>query len=87
MTISAQVEEALELLQNRRQIALKSKKSGEFAYGQVCAYNECIAVLKDLKKNMEDTKKQTKNQNNKIKEVLSIINPTDDCAEKGIQIV
>jgi hypothetical protein len=53
MNLSNRIQEDIELLQNRRQLALKSKQDSQFAYGRVTAFNECLATLKDLKKSIE----------------------------------
>ena len=53
MNLTNRIQEDIELLQNRRQLALKSKQDSQFAYGRVTAFNECLATLKDLKKSIE----------------------------------
>ena len=53
MNLTNRIQEDIELLQNRRQLALKSKQDSQYSYGRVTAFNECIATLKDLKKSIE----------------------------------
>jgi hypothetical protein len=50
MNIRKSVDDALELLQNLRLRAIKGNSSGEFNYGKTCAYNECINIVKDIRK-------------------------------------
>ena len=58
MNINREIEDALEILQNRRKIAIKSARSDStYSYGRVTAFNECIAILKDIKKRMDRAEK------------------------------
>jgi len=61
MNIERELEEAIDLLQNRRKISIKvAPQIGEYRYGMVKAYNECLEILKDMKKRMDRDQKITK---------------------------
>ena len=61
MNIERELEEAIDLLQNRRKISIKvAPQIGEYRYGMVKAYNECLEILKDMKKRMDRDEKITK---------------------------
>jgi len=58
MNVLGQITDGIELLENRKKIAVKSGRGPEsIAYGKTLAYTEALAVLKDIKKYIEKHEK------------------------------
>ena len=61
MNITRELEDTIEIFENRLKTATKSAyKSSDYHFGQCKSYKEIIMVLKDMKKRMDRDEKMTK---------------------------
>jgi len=61
MNITRELEDTIEIFENRLKTATKSAyKSSDYHFGQCKSYKEIIMVLKDMKKRMDRDEKITK---------------------------
>ncbi|HUS51467.1 MAG TPA: hypothetical protein VMZ91_14960 [Candidatus Paceibacterota bacterium] len=61
MNITRELEDTIEIFENRLKIATKlAYKSSDYHFGQCKSYKEIIMVLKDMKKRMDRDEKITK---------------------------